>query len=144
MNTGRHKSMAVPPWGLGLVSMFTVQLGSALSVHMIPRVGPAGIAWLRLTIGALIFVALTRPPPRTLRRGDWPAILGLGAATGLLTVAFLAAIARIPLGTTVSIEFLGPLTAAALRSPNKRAAGWLSWPCSASCCSTNPGTAIST
>ena len=92
---------------------------------MIPRVGPAGIAWLRLTIGALIFVALTRPPLRTLRRGDWPAILGLGAATGLLTVAFLAAIARIPLGTTVSIEFLGPLTAAALRSPNKRAAGWL-------------------
>jgi hypothetical protein len=35
----------------------SVQLGSALSVHLIPAMGPARTAWLRLTIGALIFLA---------------------------------------------------------------------------------------
>ena len=39
--------VAVPPWGLAVVAMTSVQLGSALSVHLIPVVGPAGIAWPR-------------------------------------------------------------------------------------------------
>ena len=44
--------------------------------------------------------------------------------TGLVTIAFLAAIERIPLGTAVAIEFLGPLTVAAVRCHNRRALGW--------------------
>jgi inner membrane transporter RhtA len=57
-----------------------------------------------------------------------PALLGLGAATGLVTVAFLTAIERIPLGTAVAVEFLGPLTVAAVRSGSRRA---LCWPATA-------------
>lgn len=49
---------AVPPWGLAVAAMFSVQLGSALSVHLISTAGPAGTAWLRLSMGALIFLAL--------------------------------------------------------------------------------------
>ena len=41
-----------------------------------------------------------------------------------MTIAFLAAIERIPLGTAVAIEFLGPLTVAAVRSHNQRAMAW--------------------
>ena len=51
----------VPPWGLALMAMLSVQLGSALSVRLISTVGPAGTAWLRLSIGALVFLALARP-----------------------------------------------------------------------------------
>jgi inner membrane transporter RhtA len=101
--------------------MMSVQLGSALSVHLITAVGPAGTAWLRLSMGALIFLALARPPLRAIRRRDVPALLGLGVTTGLQTIAFLAAIERIPLGTAVAIEFLGPLTVAAVRSHSTRA-----------------------
>ena len=115
---------AVPPWGLALAAMLSVQLGSALSVHLIPAVGPAGIAWLRLTAGAVIFLALARPPLRAVRRHDVPALLGLGVTTGLVTIAFLAAIERIPLGTAVAVEFLGPLTVAAVRSHSPRALIW--------------------
>ena len=104
--------------------MLSVQLGSALSVHLISAVGPAGTAWLRLSMGALIFLALARPPLRSIRRPDVPALLGLGVTTGLMTIAFLAAIERIPLGTAVAIEFLGPLTVAAVRSHNTRALTW--------------------
>ncbi|MCW2809379.1 MAG: putative threonine/homoserine efflux protein [Marmoricola sp.] len=41
-----------------------------------------------------------------------------------MTIAFLAAIQRIPLGTAVAVEFLGPLTVAAVRSHSKRALAW--------------------
>jgi inner membrane transporter RhtA len=42
----------------------------------------------------------------------------------LVTVLFLAAIERIPLGTAVAVEFLGPLTVAAVRSHTRRALAW--------------------
>jgi inner membrane transporter RhtA len=120
----RTRGLPVPPWALAVTAMLSVQLGSALSVNLIAEVGPAGTAWLRLTMGALILIAIARPPLRSLRRHDIPALLGLGIATGLLTVAFLAAVERIPLGTAVAIEFLGPLTVAALRSHSRRALVW--------------------
>ena len=121
--TGRARE-AVPPWGLALAAMLSVQLGSALSVPLISTVGAAGTAWLRLSIGALVFVALARPPLRSVRRHDLPALLGLGITTGLVTITFLAAIERIPLGTAVAVEFLGPLTVAAVRSHSPRALTW--------------------
>jgi inner membrane transporter RhtA len=114
----------VPPWGLAVAAMLSVQLGSALSLDLISTVGPAGTAWLRLSIGAAIFLALAPPPLRAVRRHDAPVLLGLGVTTGLVTIAFLAAIERIPLGTAVAIEFLGPLTVAAVRSHSPRALTW--------------------
>jgi inner membrane transporter RhtA len=120
----RASTAVVPPWGLAMVAMLSIQLGSALSVGLVASVGPAGTAWLRLSAGALILLALARPPLRTVRRQDVPVLLGLGATTGLVTVTFLAAIERIPLGTAVAVELLGPLTVAAVRSHSRRALAW--------------------
>ena len=108
-----------------VTAMLSVQVGSALSVHLITAVGAAGTAWLRLSIGSVIFLAVARPPLRLIRRRDIPSVLGLGVTTGLQTIAFLAAIDRIPLGTAVAIEFLGPLAVAALHSHSARAFTWL-------------------
>jgi inner membrane transporter RhtA len=116
----RPVSRAVPPWSMALLAMFSVQLGSALSVGLIDDVGAAGTAWLRLSMGALVFVVLVRPSLRALRRADVPVLLALGVATGLMTLSFLAALERIDLGTAVAIEFLGPLTVAAARSGSRR------------------------
>ena len=114
----------VPPWTLAVAAMLSVQLGSALSVDLIDTVGAAGTAWLRLTAGALVFLAIARPPLRTVRRADLPALLGLGVTSGIVTICFLAALDRIPLGTAVAVEFLGPLTVAAVRSHSRRALVW--------------------
>lgn len=114
----------LPPWALAVVAMLSVQLGSALSVQLIATTGAAGTAWLRLSLGALLFLALARPPLRAIRRPDIPALLCMGMTTGLVTIAFLAAIERIPLGTAVAIEFLGPLTVAAVRSHSRRVLIW--------------------
>lgn len=123
MSTARHLG-TVPPWMIAVSAMFSVQLASALAVPMIEEIGAPGTAWLRLTFGALVFLALQRPPLRSLRRRDVPAVLALGIATAVMTMAFLEALARIPLGTAVAIEFLGPLTVAAVRSPSRRALAW--------------------
>lgn len=114
----------IPPWSLAVVAMASVQLGSALSVPLIDTVGPAGTAWLRLSMAAVIFVVLFRPPLRSIRRADLPGVVALGVTTGLITMCFLAAIDRIPLGTAVAIEFLGPLVVAAVRSHTRAALAW--------------------
>lgn len=119
-----RRGTAVPPWALAAAAMLAVQLSSALSVGVIADLGPAGTAWLRLTVGAVVLVALVRPPLRAVRRRDVPAVLALGVTTGLVMVVFLAAIERIPLGTAVAIEFVGPLTLAAARSGGVRALAW--------------------
>ncbi|MHA7278125.1 EamA family transporter [Arthrobacter sp. MDT2-2] len=115
---------AVPPWGLAVAAILSVQLGSALSVDLIGEIGAGGTAWLRLSMGAVIFLIIARPPLSRVRRSDVPVLLGLGITTGLVTVGFLAAIQHIPLGTAVAIEFLGPLTVAALQSRSPRALIW--------------------
>lgn len=124
MTTNPTDTARVPAWGLAVGAMLSVQLGSALSIDLIDLVGAAGTAWLRLTMGALIFLLIARPPLRQIRPHDIPSLLGLGVTTGLVTIAFLAAIDRIPLGTAVAIEFLGPITVAAIRSHSARALAW--------------------
>jgi len=124
MGERRGAAGTVPPWTLAVAAMFSVQLGSALSVHLISTVGPGGTAWLRLTAGAVLFLIIARPPLRSLRWHDAPVLLGLGVTTGFQTVAFLAAIQRIPLGTSVAIEFLGPMTVAAVHGRSRRALLW--------------------
>lgn len=104
--------------------MLFVQLGSALSTHLFQALTPAGTAWLRLTIAGLILLALTRPPLFRLPWSTMRSTGALGAITGLMMLLFIEAIARIPLGTAVAIEFLGPLTVAALRSHRRAALIW--------------------
>jgi len=123
-----HRSRGLdsfPPWSLAIGAMLSVQLGSALSVDLISKIGAGGTAWLRLTAGAVIFLVIGRPRLRSLRWHDAPILLGLGVTTGLQTVVFLAAIARIPLGTSVAIEFLGPMTVAAVHGRSRSALIWV-------------------
>lgn len=51
-------------------------------------------------------------------------MLLLGVASAVMTLAFIEAIARVPLGIAVAVEFLGPLGVAAVRSPRRSALTW--------------------
>ncbi len=113
-----------PAWSLAVAAIVIVQLGVALSPRLIDIVGPAGTGWLRLTAGGLMLLAVARPRLRDYSRGDLRMALVLGVITGAMMVAFLGALDRLPLGTTVAIEFLGPLTVAALRAHRRSALVW--------------------
>ena len=116
--------MKVPAPALAVTSMLSVQAGAALSTRQFAALTPAGSAWLRVAISAVILLAITRPRLRSI---GWPALRGvllLGTVTAVLTLAYIEAVARIPLGTTAAIEFLGPLGVAALRSHRRSALLW--------------------
>lgn len=112
------------PWTWAVLAMTSIQIGSAVAVSLFPTVGPAGTAWMRLSFGALILIVMVRPRWSAVRANHIPGLLGLGLATGVMTTAFLTALQTLPLGTAVAIEFLGPLTVAAITGRTFRAALW--------------------
>lgn len=106
----------LPPTGLLLLAIISVQLGSVLAIHLFSALGPSGAVFLRVAFGALL-VAIAAPPvfDQMLRRHAG-LILLFGVVIAIQNLCFFHAIARIPLGTAVTIEFLGPLGVAVFNS----------------------------
>jgi inner membrane transporter RhtA len=105
-------------------AMLCVQLGLAASVGLFDRIGPEGAAWLRLAWAAVLLLVLVRPRPSAFTRTGLRACVALGIVTAGLTLFFMAAVARLPLGTASALEFLGPLGVAVVRGGR----GKLQWP----------------
>jgi inner membrane transporter RhtA len=103
-----------------LVAMVCVQLGLAVSVGLIGRIGAEGAAWLRLVCAAAILLVLVRPRITAFSRSGLLSCLGLGVVTAGLTLLFMAAVARLPLGTASALEFLGPLGVAVARGRGRK------------------------
>jgi inner membrane transporter RhtA len=109
---------------LAVMAMVCSQLGLAGSVGLIDDLGPAGTAWLRLTWAGVLFLAVVRPRPRDYSATALVTCVYLGIATAGVTMLFIAALARLPLGTASALEFLGPVSVAIWRGPR---AAWV-WP----------------
>jgi inner membrane transporter RhtA len=77
-------------------------------------VGPASASSWRFLLGAVMLLAIARPNVAKFSAHQWIGALAFGVAVALMNVSFYEAIARIPLGSAVVIEFLGPLLVAAL------------------------------
>lgn len=101
--------------GMAVTAMIFVQLGLAASVGLFDRLGPEGAAWLRLAWAGVLLLIVVRPRPSWFTRTSLVAGIGLGIVTAAMTMLFMAAAARLPLGTASAIEFLGPLSVAAWR-----------------------------
>jgi inner membrane transporter RhtA len=106
---------AVPPTLQVLLGIVSIQIGAALAKRLFAATGPAGTLALRLFFAAVVLLLVWRPSPRFDRR-TLPVILAYGAVLAAMNVTFYQAIASIPLGIAVTIEFLGPLTVALLGS----------------------------
>jgi inner membrane transporter RhtA len=100
---------------MAVASMLCVQLGLALSVGLIDDLGTAGAAWLRLAWAGVLLLLIVRPRRRDYTPATFAACVLLGLVTAGLTLLFMAALARLPLGTASALEFLGPLGVAVVR-----------------------------
>jgi inner membrane transporter RhtA len=105
-------------------SMVCVQLGLAIVVGLIDRIGTEGAAWLRLAWAGVLFLLLVRPKPAAFTRSTFVVCVVLGVVTAAITLLFMAAIARIPLGTASALEFLGPLGVAVAHGKGGRRILW--------------------
>ncbi|MEU4694054.1 EamA family transporter [Actinoplanes sp. NPDC023714] len=131
-----------------LAAVLSLQFGGAVATLLFPRAGVHGVVALRLTIAALILLAVCRPwrksrsrswgksrsrPWRKSRsrpwrksqsRADWLTIGAFGVALAGLNTLFYHAIDRIPMGTAVTLEVLGPLTLSVVTARNRKSWLW--------------------
>jgi inner membrane transporter RhtA len=100
---------------MAVVSMLCVQFGLAVAVNLIDDLGVEGTVWLRLAWAGVILLVLVRPRPSDFSPSAFRATVILGVVTSGTALFFMAAIARLPLGTASALEFLGPLGVAVSR-----------------------------
>ncbi|MBJ7338247.1 MAG: EamA family transporter [Mycolicibacterium sp.] len=105
-------------------SMLCVQLGLALSLGLVDRIGVEGAAWLRLAWAGVLMLLIVRPRPSAFTRSTFLTCVVLGVVTAAVTLLFMAAIARIPLGTASALEFLGPLGVAVIQGRGRHRYVW--------------------
>jgi inner membrane transporter RhtA len=112
--TGLAYRLPVP--ALLAVSAVFHYLGPAFAVLLFARVNAVGVAWLRIASAAVLF-AVWRRPWRLVRRSTAAQrriLLALGTVLAAMNTLFYLAIARLPLSTVGTIEFLGVIAVAAL------------------------------
>ena len=95
-------------------SAFSQYLGAGLAVSLFSLMPSTTVAWWRLVVGAVVLLALRRPWRRSWTRRALALAAAFGTATATMNVIFYAAISLLPLGTVVSLEFLGPVAVAAV------------------------------
>jgi len=81
------------PWSAALVQP---------AFHVI---GPAASSSWRFLLGAVMLLAIARPNVRRFTRHQWIGAFAFGTAVAFMNISFYEAIARIPLGIAVVIEF---------------------------------------
>jgi inner membrane transporter RhtA len=112
----RERVEAAPGYSYFLGSAVFHYLGPAFAVLLFARVGPLGVAWLRIATAAAVYAAWRRP-----WRG-WPlvapegrrTIVAMGCTLAVMNACFYLAIDRLPLATVAAIEFLPVIALAAL------------------------------
>ena len=103
----------------------SVQFGSAIAATLFHRVGPAGTVLLRLTSATVVLLALWRPRVRGRTRRELLLAGTFGLVLAGMNLSFYEALARIPLGIAVTLEFVGPLTVAVAGSRRRVDFAWV-------------------
>ena len=101
---------------LVLAAVVSVQFGGAIAATLVPVIGAAGSVVLRLGVGAAILLVAIRPALRGHSAAAWRTVVLFGLVLGAMNWTFYASLARLPIGVAVTIEFIGPLTLAAVQS----------------------------
>lgn len=77
-----------------------------------PVVGSVGVVAVRQLVAGVGLGSAVRPRLRGLDATQWAPVLGLALVFSVMNLSLYAAIDRIGLGLSVTLEFLGPLTVA--------------------------------
>jgi inner membrane transporter RhtA len=108
---------------LVLTGIVSVQLGAGLATRLFTELPPAAVTGLRLWAGAVAMLvigirgrngllAVAGGIVRDRAWRDAATVIAFGVCLGGMNFVFYQAIARIPLGVAVTVEFLGPLAVA--------------------------------
>jgi inner membrane transporter RhtA len=102
--------------GLLIAAVISFQIGATVASGMFAVVGAPGASALRLFFGTVMLALALRPWRARPTRAAWRSILIYGVSLGCMNLTFYLALARIPLGIAVALEFSGPLAVAIFSS----------------------------
>jgi inner membrane transporter RhtA len=123
LNQRRNPLYAAPPEALFVLSGVSQYVGAVIAVRLFDELAPAPSAWLRV-IGATLWLSMFSLGQ--FRRGgrftgaQLRSAAALGIVTAFMNLTFYLAIDRLHLGKGVAIEFIGPITVAALTTRSRR------------------------
>jgi inner membrane transporter RhtA len=117
----------VPATALVVAAAFSFQGGAALATTLFDEVGPLGAVWLRQLFGAIVLLAMNIGVLTRLRSRPLGPVIALALSLAFMNSFFYASIDRIPLGLSVTIEFLGPLGVAVAGSRRARDFVWIAF-----------------
>jgi inner membrane transporter RhtA len=114
----------VPPSVLVVTGIFSVQFGAGLAAKLFTQIPPAAVTGLRLWMSAAVMVLVGFRPLRNAVSGvahrrawrDAAVAAAFGVTLAVMNFSIYQSFARIPLGISVTIEFLGPLGVAVATS----------------------------
>ncbi|MEU7857349.1 EamA family transporter [Nonomuraea sp. NPDC049141] len=121
----RAAADSIPPSGLVLLAIFSVQLGAGFAKELFAALPPSAVVFLRIGAGALIMGAVARPKLKGMSWRDLGVGVAFGVTLAVMNLVFYEAIARLPLGIAVAIEFLGPLGVAVAASRRRLDLLWI-------------------
>src|SRR3954463_9164970 len=105
--------------------MASTQTGAAIAKTLFDQLGPAATAFLRVALAAVLLAVIWRPRIAGHPRRDLALAGAVGLALSAMNLTFYEAIARIPLGIAVTIEFAGPLAVAIALSRRRLDGLWV-------------------
>ena len=107
-----------------LGGVVSVQVGAAVATTLFDELGPPATVFVRLLFAALALVAVWRPSVRAIGSHGWRLVALFGVSLAAMNLSFYEALDRIPLGVTVTLEFVGPLGVAVLTSRRRLDLVW--------------------
>lgn len=108
-----------------VLAMVSITAGASLAKSIFPVIGAQATTALRLGFGAAVLFVVFRPWRYFPSRDEWKAIAFYGAALGTMNLVFYMAIARLPLGIALALQFTGPLTVALLGTRSFKDVIWV-------------------
>jgi len=128
LNLRRNPLETAPPEALFVLSGISQYVGAVIAVRLFEQLAPAPSAWFRVIGAAFWLLLFSAGDLRRNGRFTGPQLKAaalFGVATAFMNLTFYMAISRLDLGKGVAIEFIGPITVAALTTRTRRNAAAL-------------------
>ena len=108
------------PEALFVLSAVAQYIGAVIAVLLFDQVEPQTVAWFRIIGASIALLVVSRGWRSGWTRPQLVSVAVFGVTTALMNICFYLAIDRIDLGKGVTIEFIGPITVAAIATRSIR------------------------
>ena len=108
------------PEALFVLSAVAQYIGAVIAVLLFDQVEPQTVAWFRIIGASVALLVVSRGWRSGWTRPQLVSVSVFGITTALMNICFYLAIDRIDLGKGVTIEFIGPITVAAVATRSVR------------------------